>query len=53
MMGVYLLVDRVLNRIHLGLGFAHRRCSAVELGSAGGAWLHCGLIFLAAPAMRK
>jgi hypothetical protein len=25
----------------------------VELGSAGGAWLLCGLVFLAVPAMRK
>jgi hypothetical protein len=25
----------------------------VELGFAGGAWLLCGLVFLAAPAMRK
>jgi hypothetical protein len=25
----------------------------VEFGFAGGAWLLCGLVFLAAPAMRK
>jgi hypothetical protein len=40
---IHLLVDRVLNRVHLGSGFARRWCSAVELGSAGGAWLLCGL----------
>jgi hypothetical protein len=45
--GVHLLVDRVLNRVLLGLGFAHRRCSVVKFGSAGGAWLLCGLVFLA------
>jgi hypothetical protein len=51
--GVHPLVDRVLNRVLLGLGFACRRCSAVELGFAGGAWLLCGLVFLAASTMRK
>jgi hypothetical protein len=34
------------NRVYIGLGFARRRCSEVELGSAGGAWLLCGLVFL-------
>jgi hypothetical protein len=29
------------------------RCSAVEFGFAGGVWLLCGLVFLAAPAMQK
>jgi hypothetical protein len=41
------------NRVLLGLGFTRRRCSAVELGFAGGAWFLCGLVFLAALAMRK
>jgi hypothetical protein len=51
--GVHPLVDRVFDRVLLGLGFARRRCSAVELGFADGVWLLCGLVFLAVPAMRK
>jgi hypothetical protein len=36
-----------------GVGFAHRRCSAVELGYAGGAWLLYGLLFLVTSVMQK
>jgi hypothetical protein len=41
------------NRVHLGLGFACCRYLTVELGFAGGAWLLCSLVFLAASAKRK
>jgi hypothetical protein len=51
--GVHPFSRLSLNRVCLGLGFARHRCSAVELGSAGGAWLLCGLVFLVTPAMQK
>jgi hypothetical protein len=41
------------NRVLFGLGFTRRRCSAAELGFAGGAWFLCVLVFLAALEMRK
>ncbi|KAF8652622.1 hypothetical protein HU200_062711 [Digitaria exilis] len=44
--GVHPLVDRVLSRVLLGLGFVRRRCLAAELGFAGGAWLLYGFLFL-------